>query len=82
MKKIVGIPMLFLGVLALVSPASAGEANLTRFGPKVYERERGAPTSDSAEFKAIEGPAELVLQDDGIIKVGDSTRGSGCASGP
>jgi catechol 2,3-dioxygenase-like lactoylglutathione lyase family enzyme len=67
MKKVVGITMLFLGALSLASAASAGEANLTRFGPKVYERGRGAPTSDSAEFRAIEGPAELVLQDDGII---------------
>lgn len=67
MKKVVGITMLFLGVLALASAASAGQANLTRFGPKVYERNSGAPTSDSAEFKAIEGPAALVLQDDGII---------------
>ncbi|MDO8861540.1 VOC family protein [Haliea sp. E1-2-M8] len=58
---------LCLGIFALVSTASAGDANLTRFGPKIYERERGAPTSDSAEFRAIGGPAELVLQDDGII---------------
>jgi catechol 2,3-dioxygenase-like lactoylglutathione lyase family enzyme len=67
MKKVIGIPMLLLGVFALASIASAGEANLTRFGPKVYAREQGAPTSDSAEFRAIDGPAELVLQDDGII---------------
>ena len=67
MKKVTGIPMLLLGAFALASAASAGEANLTRFGPKVYERGTGAPTSDSAEFRAIDGPAELVLQDDGII---------------
>lgn len=69
MKRVVGTTMLFLVVIAFAfaSVASAGEANLTRFGPKVYERERGAPTSDAAEFNAIEGPAELVLQDDGII---------------
>ena len=66
MKQVIGIPTLFLGVLALASAASAGEANLTRFGPKVYDRERGAPISDAAEFRAIEGPAELVLRDDGI----------------
>ncbi len=58
---------LFLGMFALVPTASAGEANLTRFGPKAYDRDRGAPTIDSAEFRAIEGPAELVLQDDGIV---------------
>ncbi len=66
MKKVIGIAMLILGVFALASIASAGEANLTRFGPKVYEREQGAPTSDSAEFRAIEGPAELVLLNDDI----------------
>ena len=38
MKKLVGIPML-LGALALAAAVSAGEANLTRFGPKVYQRE-------------------------------------------
>jgi catechol 2,3-dioxygenase-like lactoylglutathione lyase family enzyme len=58
---------LFLGAFALASAASAGEANLTRFGPKVYERERAAPTSNSATFRAIDGPAELVLQDNGIV---------------
>lgn len=58
---------LFLGSLALAPAASAGEANLTRFGPQTYERERGAPTDNTVSFKAIEGPAELVLQDDGIV---------------
>lgn len=66
MKTVVGIPMLALSVFVLVSTASAGEANLTRFGPKVYERDRGAPTRDSSEFRALEGPAELVLHDDGV----------------
>ena len=42
------------------------EANLTRFGPKIFEHEQGEPTSDSATFRAIDGPAKLVLQDDGI----------------
>lgn len=66
MKKGIGIPMFILGVFTLASIASAGEANLTRFGPKVYEREQGAPTNESAEFRAIEGPAELVLLNDDI----------------
>ena len=55
---------LCLGMFALAPTVSAGEANLTRFGPKVYEH--GAPKTVSATFKAIEGPAELVLQDDGV----------------
>jgi len=66
MKKSIGISMFFLGILTLASTAWAGEANLTRFGPKVYERGTGAPTGDSAEFRAIDGPAKLVLQDNGI----------------
>lgn len=67
MKRIVGVPTLFLAVFAFASVALAGEANLTRFGPKVYERVQGAPTSDSATFRAVDGPAKLVLQDDGIV---------------
>ncbi|MFC1797219.1 VOC family protein [Pseudomonadota bacterium] len=58
---------LFLGFLALATAASANEANLTRFGPEIYERERGAPTNDSATFRAMDGPAELILQDNGIV---------------
>jgi len=42
------------------------EANLTRFGPKIFEREQGKPTTYSAIFRAIDGPAKLVLRDDGI----------------
>ena len=42
------------------------EANLTRFGPEVYELVQGQPTTHSASFRAVDGPAKLVLQDDGI----------------
>jgi catechol 2,3-dioxygenase-like lactoylglutathione lyase family enzyme len=56
---------LFLGLLALAPAASAYEANLTRFGPESYECEQGKPASSWASFVAIDGPAELVLQDDG-----------------
>lgn len=66
MKSLFGISLMILGALALVLPASANEANLTRFGPESYERQRGKPTNESTTFNAIEGPAELVLQDDGI----------------
>jgi len=49
------------------------EANLTRFGPKTFDSEQGTPTSYSATFRAINGPAKLVLQnsdiDDAQIKV-------------
>ena len=62
-----GSALLLIGFLALAPAASANEANLTRFGPETYEREQGKPTSDSATFRAIEGPAELVLQDHGIV---------------
>jgi catechol 2,3-dioxygenase-like lactoylglutathione lyase family enzyme len=62
-----GSALLLVGLLALAPAASANEANLTRFGPETYEREKGKPTSDSATFRAIAGPAELVLQDHGIV---------------
>ena len=42
------------------------EANLTRFGPEVYELVQGQPTTHSASFRAVDGPAKLVLQNDGI----------------
>jgi catechol 2,3-dioxygenase-like lactoylglutathione lyase family enzyme len=42
------------------------EANLTRFGPKIFECEQGKSTTYSATFKAIMGSAKLVLQVDGI----------------
>ncbi len=58
---------LLLGFLVLAPAASANEANLTRFGPETYERGQGKPTSDLATFRAIDGPAELVLQDNGIV---------------
>jgi hypothetical protein len=52
--------------LALAPGASANEANLTRFGSEIYERVQGKPTTYSVTFRAIDGPAKLVLQDDGI----------------
>jgi len=60
------VSALFLGLLALAPGASASEANLTRFGPETYELVQGKPTTYSAAFRAIDGPARLVLQDDGI----------------
>jgi catechol 2,3-dioxygenase-like lactoylglutathione lyase family enzyme len=57
---------LFLGLLTLAPGALASEANLTRFGPEIYEFVQGKPTTYSATFRAIDGPAKLVLQDNGI----------------
>ena len=63
-----GSAVLLVGLLGLVPVASANEANLTRFGPKIYEPKRGpAPTSRPATFRAMEGPAELVLQGNGVV---------------
>ena len=42
------------------------EANLTRFGPEIFGSAQAKPTAYSATFKAIDGPAKLVLQDVGI----------------
>ncbi len=41
-------------------------ANLTRYGPKTFGLEQGKPMTYTATFKAIDGPAKLILQDDGI----------------
>ncbi|MEM9315164.1 MAG: hypothetical protein AAGA95_11100 [Pseudomonadota bacterium] len=58
--------LLLMGASVLVLPASANEANLTRFGPITLERGPGKAVPYTASFKAIEGPGELVLSDDGI----------------
>ena len=42
------------------------QANLTRFGPETYELVRGKPTTYTASFRAIDGPAQLILQADGV----------------
>ena len=42
------------------------EANLTRFGPATLQRQPGQPTSFSATFRSIVGPAKLVLNAQGI----------------
>jgi catechol 2,3-dioxygenase-like lactoylglutathione lyase family enzyme len=57
---------LFLVLVALAPAASGHEANLTRFGPETYELVQGKPTTYSATFRAMDGPAKLVLQDDGV----------------
>ncbi|HAJ77384.1 MAG TPA: hypothetical protein DCM64_13155, partial [Gammaproteobacteria bacterium] len=61
-----GGAMLFLGLLTFAPGASTSEANLTRFGPETYQLVQGKPTTYSATFRAIDGPAQLVLQDEGI----------------
>ncbi len=58
---------LLLNFFVFVPAASAHEANLTRFGPETYQRGTGVPTRDSATFRALDGPGELVLQDNGIV---------------
>ncbi|MBT4979051.1 MAG: hypothetical protein HOM86_17120 [Gemmatimonadetes bacterium] len=57
---------LFLGLTAVAPAAISDKANLTRFGPETYELVQGKPTTYSSEFKAIDGPAKLVLQVAGI----------------
>ena len=42
------------------------EANLTRFGPITLERKQEAPATWSGAFRAIDGPAQLVLRNSGI----------------
>ena len=45
------------------------EANLTRFGPTVFHCETGEPSTHTATFNAIDGPAKLVLHSDNIDRV-------------
>lgn len=53
------------------------EANLTRFGPQTCAFTKGTAEMRSAAFKAIDGPAKLVLRVDGVdgfsIKINGST---------
>ena len=42
------------------------DANLTRFGPETYTLIQGKPTTSSATFKALEGPAQLLLHNKGV----------------
>ncbi len=37
-----------------------------RFGPKVYEWERGAPTTETATFNAIDSPAPRLISPSSI----------------
>jgi catechol 2,3-dioxygenase-like lactoylglutathione lyase family enzyme len=60
------LAIFILGFLAFSHSAAAHEANLTRFGPEVYKFVQGKPTTYSATFRAIDGPAKLVLQDNGV----------------
>lgn len=67
--KLFAIASAFLfGILTVIPGAYSHEANLTRFGPESYELIQGKPTTYSASFRAIEGPAKLVLQDEGVTK--------------
>ena len=58
---------LLAGCLTLAAGASANEAYLTRFGPETYAAAEGEPRSYSSTFRAIDGPATIFLQEDGIL---------------
>lgn len=51
------------------------EANLTRFGPETHRLVRGEPKRRAARFRAIDGPAELVLEQNDIEKAWISING-------
>ena len=55
------------------------EANLTRFGPQTFAPEQGEPVSHSAVFRAIDGPAKLVLHNEGLDDVRVSINGDAVA---
>ena len=62
------------------------EANLTRFGPELIEREPDKPTTFSAAFRAIVGPATLVLHGNGVqgavVKINSSSIAASADLGP
>lgn len=67
MNRILVIPLLLLGLLALAPASWSGEANLTRFGPQTYNVVSGDPAVSSRTFRAVAGPASLVLRsEDGV----------------
>ena len=55
------------------------EANLTRFGPTIFESEQEQPATYSATFRAIDGPAKLILQDEGVESAQVRINGEGVA---
>ena len=64
------------------------EANLTRFGPETFELVQGVPVTRSSNFRALQGPAKLVLRTEGVdrawIKINGENvaeQGSFAASG-
>jgi len=53
------------------------EANLTRFGPKIFAGDEGNSIGSSATFNAIDGPAKLVLQGEDIPSARINVNGHG-----
>lgn len=51
------------------------KANLTRFGPEVIKCEQDTPTRHSATFRAVDGPAQLVLQGNNVKQVSIKVNG-------
>ncbi len=56
------------------------EANLTRFGPQIFEHAPEQATRHSATFKAIDGPANLVLTHAGIDNASIKINGNDVAA--
>ncbi len=63
-----GVSVTFCAIACHAWRITMFEANLTRFGPQTYRLVQGQPTTHSATFRAVAGPAELVLEQDGIDK--------------
>ena len=55
-----------LSATCLPGGTPLNQANLTRFGPKTFAREPRRSTTDSATFRAIDGPAKLVVRNGAI----------------
>lgn len=55
-----------LSATCLPGGTPLNQANLTRFGPKAFAREPERSTTDSATFRAIDGPAKLVVRNGAV----------------
>lgn len=68
-RRRLAVMTLLLCVSMCASATWAHEANLTRFGPQLYEAERGGGVRPNrpVTFRAMGGPAELVLRGKGSV---------------
>jgi catechol 2,3-dioxygenase-like lactoylglutathione lyase family enzyme len=65
MKNNTIVLVLLLGLLAAAARVSANDAFLTRYGPQIYAGAVGQEKNYAGSFRALEGLARLILENDG-----------------